>query len=140
MPPFLTKLYTIMNEACPEDHATWCADGLAFRISDPQRFADRCLPRFFKHNKLGSFQQQLLTYGFSRVPNESCLDISAIWQHPKFQAGRPELLEQITRAVSAKQPPPKPPPPSERARAIPSTPHSPSLSRVCRCPRRAICV
>jgi hypothetical protein len=88
-----------MNEACPEDHAAWCADGLAFRISDPQRFADHCLPRFFKHNKLGSFQQQLLTYGFSRVPNESCLDISAIWKHPKFMRGQPEILEQIQRAA-----------------------------------------
>ena len=99
VPPFLTKLYTIMNEACPDDHATWCADGRAFRISDPQRFADHCLPRFFKHNKLGSFQQQLLTYGFTRVPNESCLDISTIWHHPKFIQGRPELLEQIQRAA-----------------------------------------
>ena len=34
------------------------------------------------------------------MPNESCLDISAIWQHPKFIAGRPELLEQITRATA----------------------------------------
>jgi hypothetical protein len=100
VPPFLTKLYTIMQDASPDDCAGWCTDGTAFRITDPQRFADRCLPRFFKHNKLGSFQQQLLTYGFSRVPNESCLDISAIWQHPKFQAGRPEMLEQITRATA----------------------------------------
>ena len=100
MPPFLTKLYTIMQDAQPDDYAGWCNDGRAFRIIDPQRFADRCLPRFFKHNKLGSFQQQLLTYGFTRVPNESCLDISAIWQHPQFQAGRPELLEQITRATT----------------------------------------
>ena len=100
VPPFLTKLYTIMQDAQPDDCAGWCPDGSAFRITDPQRFADRCLPRFFKHNKLGSFQQQLLTYGFSRVPNESCLDISAIWQHPKFIAGRPELLELITRATT----------------------------------------
>ena len=57
------------------------------------------MPRFFKHNKLGSFQQQLLTYGFTRVPNESCLDISTIWQHAKFIQGRPELLEQIQRAA-----------------------------------------
>jgi hypothetical protein len=38
------------------------------------------------------------------VPNESCLDISAIWQHPKFIAGRPELLEQITRATAKRGP------------------------------------
>ena len=63
VPPFLTKLYTIMHEGSPHDYAGWCADGKAFRIIDPQRFADHCLPRFFKHNKLGSFQQQLLTYG-----------------------------------------------------------------------------
>ena len=100
MPPFLTKLYTIMQEALPEDYAGWCADGESFRISDPQKFADYCLPRYFKHNKLGSFQQQLLTYGFSRVPNESCLDISAVWRHPKFCRGRPELLEQIPRSAS----------------------------------------
>ena len=99
VPPFLTKLYKIMQEAQPEDCCGWCADGSMFRINDPQRFADQCLPRFFKHNKLGSFQQQLLTYGFSRVPNESCLDISSVWRHPNFRAGQPQLLEQISRAA-----------------------------------------
>ena len=100
VPPFLTKLYTILSEGRPDDCAMWCADGRTFRISDPQRFADNCLPRFFKHNKLGSFQQQLLTYGFSRVPNESCLDISSVWRHTSFVAGRPELLENISRSTS----------------------------------------
>ena len=95
---------TPSNPSLLDHPSNRCNDGKAFRITDPQRFADRCLPRFFKHNKLGSFQQQLLTYGFSRVPNESCLDISAIWQHPKFIAGRPELLEQITRATAKRGP------------------------------------
>ena len=104
VPPFLTKLYTIVDEAQPEDYAAWCADGNAFRITDPQKFADRCLPRFFKHNKLGSFQQQLLTYGFTRVPNSSCLDISAVWQHPLFRRGRPGQLELIQRATSRRTP------------------------------------
>ena len=71
------------------------ANGTALRIADPARFADECLPRYFKHNKLGSFQQQLLTYGFTRLPNESCLDVAAVWQHAQFQRGRPELLEKI---------------------------------------------
>ena len=100
VPPFLTKLYTIVDDAQPEDYAAWCSDGRSFRISDPQKFADRCLPRFFKHNKLGSFQQQLLTYGFQRVPNESCLDISSVWQHPNFRRGRVEQLEYIQRSTS----------------------------------------
>jgi hypothetical protein len=55
-----------------------CNDGTAFRIVDPLRFANFCLPRYFKHNKLGSFQAQMLTYGFTRIPNESCLDVSSV--------------------------------------------------------------
>jgi len=99
VPPFLTKLYTIVDEAMYDMFVTWCSGGTAFRIADPQAFAETLLPRFFKHNKLGSFQQQLLTYGFTRVPNSSCLDISATWQHQHFLQDRPELLEQMTRVM-----------------------------------------
>ena len=77
VPPFLTKLYTIMQEAAPEDFAGWCADCETFRISDPQRFADHCLPRFFKHNKLGTFTQQLHTYGFVRKAVEGSTALAA---------------------------------------------------------------
>jgi len=105
VPPFLTKLFTIVDEAEAEDYASWCPDGKAFRIADPQKFADQCLPRFFKHNKLGSFQQQLLTYGFQRVPNTSCLDISVVWQHPNFKRGEPNLLENIQRAAAKRSAP-----------------------------------
>jgi hypothetical protein len=34
------------------------------------------------------------------VPNESCLDISSVWRHASFVAGRPELLENISRSTS----------------------------------------
>ena len=40
----------------------------AFVISDTATFAKLILPRYFKHNKLSSFIQQLYTYGFRRVP------------------------------------------------------------------------
>ena len=102
VPPFLTKLYTIVDDEQGAAAGTvgWTANGTALRIADPARFADECLPRYFKHNKLGSFQQQLLTYGFTRLPNESCLDVAAVWQHAQFQRGRPELLEKIHRAAS----------------------------------------
>jgi len=99
--PFLTKLYTIVDDPVLNEYATWCRDGTALRIVHPQRFADHCLPRFFKHNKLGSFQQQLLTYGFVRVPNDSCLDVSTVWQHPYFRRHQPELIEKIVRATGA---------------------------------------
>lgn len=97
VPPFLTKLYTIVNDVEYNEYASWVRNGSAFCISNPQAFADRCLPRFFKHNKMGSFQQQLLTYGFQRVPNESVLDISCVWQHTYFKEGHPELLDKINR-------------------------------------------
>jgi hypothetical protein len=65
VPPFLTKLYTILSEGRPDDCAMWCADGRTFRISDPQRFADNCLPRFFKCSlgdplQLGSIEKMVL--------------------------------------------------------------------------------
>ena len=95
VPPFLTKLYTIVEQPQPDDHVGWCEDGASFRVADPAKFAARVLPRYFKHNKLGSFQQQLLTYGFQRLPNGSCLDISAVWMHPCFRRGQHNLLELI---------------------------------------------
>ena len=97
VPPFLNKLYTIVADVEFNEYASWVRNGTAFCISNPQVFADRCLPRFFKHNKMGSFQQQLLTYGFQRVPNESVLDISSVWQHTYFREGHPELLDKINR-------------------------------------------
>ena len=98
VPPFLTKLYTIVQQPQPEDNVGWCDDGTSFRVSDPAKFAARVLPRYFKHNKLGSFQQQLLTYGFQRLPNGSCLDISSVWMHPCFRRSQIHLLDSIQRA------------------------------------------
>lgn len=99
--PFLTKLYTIVDDPELDEYATWCRNGSALRIVSPQRFADHCLPRFFKHNKLGSFQQQLLTYGFSRIPNDSCLDRSSVWAHPHFRQHASAELEKILRAATS---------------------------------------
>jgi hypothetical protein len=98
VPPFLTKLYKIVQQPQPDDNVGWCDDGLSFRVSDPAKFAARVLPRYFKHNKLGSFQQQLLTYGFQRLPNGSCLDISSVWMHPCFRRSQHHLLDSIQRA------------------------------------------
>lgn len=67
------------------------------RICTPR--AAPSLPRFFKHNKLTTFRQQLLTYGFQRMPKESCLDISFRWWHPLFRRGRPFDLPQLRRST-----------------------------------------
>jgi hypothetical protein len=93
-------LYTIVDDPLLDEYATWCRNGSALRIVCPQHFANHCLPRFFKHNKLGSFQQQLLTYGFSRIPNDSCLDRSSVWAHPHFRQHASAELERIVRAAT----------------------------------------
>ena len=49
----------------------WSADGAAIVITNPARLSREVLPRFFKHNKLGTFTQQLYTYGFTRRGNDS---------------------------------------------------------------------
>ncbi|KAL1503880.1 hypothetical protein AB1Y20_012343 [Prymnesium parvum] len=114
-PPFPTKLWAIVSEGGGESLAGWSHDGEAIRIRDPQRFAERTLPRYFKHNKWHTFQQQLLTYGFKRLPNASATDKSTTWQHPHFRQRQPELLVHVTRD------------PSRRSSAdAQSTPHTPA--------------
>ena len=66
VPPFLTKLTEILTVESPEIIAL-NAESPTFTIFDAQRFAKEVLPRYFKHNKLGSFYQQLHTYGFRRA-------------------------------------------------------------------------
>ena len=89
----------------------------AFVISDTATFAKLILPRYFKHNKLSSFIQQLYTYGFRRVP---CPDLrqqqqtaaapateppmptqTISFQHNLFRADAPHLLLQIRRNTSS---------------------------------------
>jgi len=65
VPPFLTKLSEILTYE-PRELASLDAGGSSFLIHDAARFAREVLPRYFKHNKLGSFSQQLHTYGFRR--------------------------------------------------------------------------
>jgi hypothetical protein len=65
VPPFLTKLSEILSSE-PENVVKLNPDAPAFCVMDASKFAKEVLPRYFKHNKLGSFSQQLHTYGFRR--------------------------------------------------------------------------
>lgn len=65
VPPFLTKLSEILSSE-PETVVKLSPDAPAFCVMDASKFAKEVLPRYFKHNKLGSFSQQLHTYGFRR--------------------------------------------------------------------------
>ena len=83
VPPFLTKLYEILT-AESADIVSFNPGVASFTIQNPTVFAKEVLPRYFKHNKLGSFSQQLHTYGFRRRANASSLDSSIEFSHDQY--------------------------------------------------------
>ena len=59
--PFLSKLFTMATSADTSDAIRWSANGSAVEIVDASKLSREVLPRFFKHNKIGTFTQQLYT-------------------------------------------------------------------------------
>ena len=92
--PFLKKLFNLVSESETDDVVHWIEDGTAFSIDDPRRLAIEVLPRYFKHNKLGSFTQQLHTYGFART---SAVQDEMIFSREFFRRNAPEELYKIRR-------------------------------------------
>ncbi|KAL3927979.1 MAG: hypothetical protein SGPRY_002583, partial [Prymnesium sp.] len=84
VPPFLTKLCEILTAEAAEI-VTVAPENASFTIWDPSRFAKDVLPRYFKHNKLGSFSQQLHTYGFRRRANSASHDSSIEFYHEHYR-------------------------------------------------------
>ena len=94
MPPFLTKLTEILTAEGPEV-VTLSPDSAFFSITDPSRFAKEVLPRYFKHNKLGSFSQQLHTYGFRRRASSASLDAAVEFYHDQYEGAPIDFLSWI---------------------------------------------
>ena len=94
VPPFLTKLCEILT-AETVDIVTISPESASFTIWDPNRFAKEVLPRYFKHNKLGSFSQQLHTYGFRRRTTSVLLDTSIEFYHEQYNGDSSEFLSWI---------------------------------------------
>ena len=115
VPPFLTKLCEILTI---EDPRIIClnADAPSITIADPAAFAKEVLPRYFKHNKLGSFSQQLHT----------CALTAHAGQH------LPALL-----ALTAPGPQVRVPPHGARARGRGRVPPHPLRGRAVQVPRVA---
>jgi len=99
VPPFLTKLYEILT-AESADIVAFNPGVASFTIQNPTVFAKEVLPRYFKHNKLGSFSQQLHTYGFRRRANASSLDASIEFSHDQY-TGPPADFMKWVRAGGA---------------------------------------
>lgn len=94
VPPFLTKLTEIMT-AEPAEVVTLNPESASFTVWDPNRFAKEVLPRYFKHNKLGSFSQQLHTYGFRRRTSSGSLDSAVEFYHEQYTGEPADFLAWI---------------------------------------------
>ncbi|RLN61460.1 hypothetical protein BBJ28_00010838, partial [Nothophytophthora sp. Chile5] len=65
VPKFLRFLFQMLEL---EDRSiiSWSHKGTAFQIRQPEELADKILPKYFKHNKVSSFQRQLNYFGFKK--------------------------------------------------------------------------
>ncbi|XP_054474657.1 heat shock factor protein 2 [Anoplopoma fimbria] len=110
VPAFLTKLWTLVEDADTNEFICWSQEGNSFLVLDEQHFAKEILPKFFKHNNMASFIRQLNMYGFRKVMH---IDTGVVkqerdgpveFQHPYFKHGQDNLLENIKRKVSNTRP------------------------------------
>ncbi|KAM4041979.1 heat shock factor protein 2-like isoform 1-T1 [Anomaloglossus baeobatrachus] len=110
VPAFLSKLWTLVEDADANEFITWSQNGQSFLVLDEQRFAKEILPKYFKHNNMASFVRQLNMYGFRKVVHVDSgivkqeKDGPVEFQHPFFIQGQDELLENIKRKVSSARP------------------------------------
>lgn len=95
---FPKKLYAILQK---EDASivSWLTKGDAFTVRDNDRFVTDILPRYFKSNKIRSFQRQLNRYGFSRITKGPD---SGAYRHDWFQRDKPELHHQMKSSTVRK--------------------------------------
>uniref|UniRef100_A0A7S3GJB5 HSF-type DNA-binding domain-containing protein n=1 Tax=Palpitomonas bilix TaxID=652834 RepID=A0A7S3GJB5_9EUKA len=92
VPPFLSSLWTILEESEGANCIKWTRDGEAFVITSPTELSKTILPKHFKHSNFQSFIRQLNVYGFRKSSHDAYE-----FKHSNFLKGRPELLHQISR-------------------------------------------
>ncbi|KAF0706338.1 hypothetical protein As57867_006749, partial [Aphanomyces stellatus] len=73
VPKFLRHLYSILTNEDPSI-ISWSVDGTAIQLFHVKRLENEVLPKYFKHNKLSSFQRQLNYFGFRKwTKTQSCV-------------------------------------------------------------------
>ncbi|KAL7518736.1 hypothetical protein ACHAWX_003546 [Stephanocyclus meneghinianus] len=95
---FPTKTHHLVTQLTETDPkvVTFSPDGAAFFIYDQVKFAEKYLPKYFKHSNYGSFVRQLNLYGFTSSRLKWNSDVVA-WTHESFHRDRREDLCNIKR-------------------------------------------
>ena len=90
---FALKLFQMLVK---EDASimAWTLDGLSFVIADRERFVHEVLPRYFRSNKLTSFQRQINLYDFKTVREVNGLGLG-VYSHPLFRRDNHSLCLQM---------------------------------------------
>jgi len=75
VPPFLSSLWTILEESEGANCIKWTRDGEAFVITSPTELSKTILPKHFKHSNFQSFIRQLNVVCRSLLP---CLSVTSV--------------------------------------------------------------
>ena len=55
VPNFLIKTFDIVNDPSNKDTVAWNPQGTGFIVENSNKFAEKVLPKYFKHNNFSSF-------------------------------------------------------------------------------------
>ncbi|KAG8385627.1 hypothetical protein BUALT_Bualt03G0064700 [Buddleja alternifolia] len=91
-PPFLQKIYEMLENDEVNSVVSWDPTGTSFVIRDHHLFSADVLPLYFKHCNFQSFISQLNLYGFKKTSWEQ-------WEYTNkyFRKGEKHLLRNIKR-------------------------------------------
>lgn len=96
---FPEKLYRMLIEveqAGDDDVVSFTLQGVGFEVHQPEVFAEKIIPKFFRHKRMASFRRQLSMYGFQRVSKGQD---QGSYVHELFVKGRPDLCRKMKRVT-----------------------------------------